>query len=165
MLVVCSAIRLATDRPWWSAWTLALGGGLSLAASGGAVLALLAAGGAALVLFARPAPEAGRRGWLEASFAERLGAARAFAGPAALFVGAGLLTATGALTDLRGIGFILADGWQQAFGLLAPDAFPTRNLGALLAYAAPVLALAALGYLLAWRDARSPRRERRGRHG
>jgi hypothetical protein len=165
MLVVCSAIRLATDRPWWSAWTLALGAGLSLAASGGAVLALLVAGLGALALFARPTPEAGWRGWLEASFAEQLGAARGFAGPAALFAGAGLFTATGALTDLRGIGFMLGEVWQQAFGLLVPDAFPTRSLGALLAYGAPLLILAAIGYLLARRGARPPRRERRGRHG
>src|SRR5438093_7390976 len=40
MLAICSAIRLATDRPWWSAWSLGIALGLALALGGAAVLAL-----------------------------------------------------------------------------------------------------------------------------
>ncbi len=165
MAVVCSAVRLATDRPWWAAWALALVGGLSLAAAGGAVLALIAAGWAALILVGRPTGDAsGWRGWL--GMVSTVGGSdrRALAGPAALFAGTALLVATGALTDLRGVGFVVADVWAGAFELLAPDAFPTRNLASLLGYAAPLLLLAIAGYLLALREARPPRpRERRGR--
>ena len=160
MLVVCSAIRLAADRPWWSPWTLALGAGLCLTAAGGAVLALAAAGGAALVLRARQADDpgaAGWRAWIPRPLAYGPEMARAVAGPAVFFVGAVLLAGTGALTDLRGVGFAFADVWARALALLAPDAFPTRNLASLLAYGAPLLAMALAGYLLALRDARPPR--------
>ena len=169
MLTVGSAIRLASDRPWWSPWTLALGAGLSLAAEGGAVLAMAAASAAVLVIFARATDGAGSTGWrtwLPGPLWNGRVTARAVAAPAMLFVGAALLAATGGLVDLRGVGFVFADVWSRGLGLLTPDAFPSRNLASLLAYGWPLLALALGGYLLAVREARPPRpaERRRVRH-
>jgi uncharacterized protein (TIGR03663 family) len=161
MLTVVSAIRLTTDRPWWSPWTLALGAGLSLAAGGGAVFAIAAAAVAAVVLFARGGTDRLR---LSLFRPDSVNVARDVVGPALLFVGTALLASTGALMDLRGAGFALADVWAQAVGLLAPDAFPTRNFVAILAYSWPLLALALMGYVLVARADRAPRpRERRRR--
>lgn len=166
MLVVCSSIRLATDRPWWSPWTLALGAGLCLTAAGSAVLAVGAAGVVALVLGARQVDDTGAPGgWgrlprLRAYGPEMV---RTAARPATLVLGAVLVAGTAGLTDLRGLGFAFADVWVHGLALLAPDAFPTRNSASLLAYGAPLLALALAGYVLALRDARPPPAQARRR--
>ena len=157
MVAVCSGVRLAADRPQWSPWTLAGALGLCLALGGGAVLALLAAAVAAVILFPPWASDPTRGDWRGrvASFTGGpQGLLRSLLGPLVLLVGVALLAATGGLMDLRGVGFVVVDAWGSALGLLATDLFPTRNIVALIAYAAPLLVLALVGYLLEQRDVR-----------
>jgi hypothetical protein len=71
-----------------------------------------------------------------------------------LVVGLGVATlaATGLLTDLRGFGFMAADIWTGAFGLVTHPSFQPRALAALGLYGGPLLALAVVGYVLGVRQ-------------
>ncbi|MPZ14271.1 MAG: hypothetical protein GEU73_07575 [Chloroflexi bacterium] len=140
MVVVASAVRLATDRPAWAPWTFASGLGLALAHHPTVLLALLAAAAGALATWNLSRAQA--RGWLAALQGE---AAR---GPIALGVGTAVVAATGGLMDLRGVGFMLGDVWTGLGAVAAPTTFPSRNLAALLAYAGPLIVLAAAGFVL-----------------
>lgn len=144
MVFVASAIRLLTDRPWWASWSLAGAAGLSVAHHPGVVIALITAGLAALASWTPS-----RRGLV----AELRGMARPGArGPAALGATIALVALTGGLMDLSGAGFFVGPLWGEAVRLLSPAPFLTRNLAALLAYAGPLIALAAAGFVLAARQ-------------
>ncbi|HZT06650.1 MAG TPA: hypothetical protein VFC51_06430 [Chloroflexota bacterium] len=151
MLIVGSAVRIATDRPRWAPWALALGVGLGLAAAPGVVVGLATAGVAAAATWG-VLPGTWPRTITDIRSTGRL---KEMTGPALLGAGAFLLLGTGALTDLAGIGFAVGPLWGNGFALFRPAPFPTRNLAALLADAWPLLALAAIGFA---QEARSPNR-------
>lgn len=136
MASVACAFRLLTDRPSWYPWLLAVVTGLGLAHEPAVLLALAAAGVAALATWGTSGVRAwglgiGDWGW-----------------PLGVLVAAAVVGATGGLTDLRGLGFVVADVWAGAVGhVLAPSPFPNRNLAALLFYGAPLLALAVAGLI------------------
>jgi len=144
MIVIASAIRLLTDRPSWSPWSVAIGGGLAFVSSSGTIIALLTATIAALSTWS--VSRRLLRGWLEALMPPP-GRAVLLAGGLAALVGG-----TAGFMDLRGVGFPLGDLWGGAAAIMVPAPFPSRNLGALLAYAGPFLLLALLGFVRGARD-------------
>ncbi|MBM2811242.1 MAG: putative rane protein [Chloroflexi bacterium] len=158
MVVVASSLRFFSDRPWWAPWTLAAGIGLALSHDGGAVIALATAAVAALLTWSNDF-----RGLLSRAIGQISPPAERPAtedpqmprtdalGPATFGIGIALIASTGALMDLRGVGFVLGDVWGNALGLLRPAPFPTRNLASLLAYAGPLLVLASWGAVVGMR--------------
>jgi len=165
MLVVASAIRVFTDKPPWSPWALALGMGLSFAHQSSAVVALVAAAAA----FAgakrggqetRPRGSRRRRGVWESVGSRSTTSDGGAPGrlpdlqPQHLLVApaVAVLAATGALTDLRGLGFIAVDLWVGALAFWTGASFQLRNLAALTVYAGPLLALATAGCVLGVRE-------------
>ncbi len=143
MLVVGSMVRLMTDRPWWSPWTLSVGIGLGLADSPGIVVALGTA-----VLAAGATWGASPRLWLSRlADGQETGEWRAAARPVAVGAGVAVVAATGAAMDLSGLGFAFGELWGGAAGLLTPAPFPTRNLATILVYGWPIFALAVFGFV------------------
>jgi hypothetical protein len=65
-----------------------------------------------------------------------------------LAVGISVGIGTAALSDLRGIGFIVGDLWGGVLGAAMPAPFPPRNLAALFAYALPLLVLGIVGFVV-----------------
>jgi hypothetical protein len=153
MLLVASALRVATDRPGWVPWTLAGGIGLALASDPSVVLALAAAAIAALATWSpswrarsegtnprlRVEPRPGFARWpLPADLRQ--------SAPWAFGAGVAIIAATGLLMDLRGVGFPLGDLWGGAASMVTPVPFPGWNLLSLLAYAWPLLVLGLVGF-------------------
>jgi MFS family permease len=144
LVILASVVRLASDRPWWAPWTLAVGLGLALADEAGVVVA---AGTAALAAAATWgwSPTATVRFFEERRTWEQWST---LAGPAALGAIVAVVAATGALMSLDGVGFIFGGLWGDLGRIVTPAPFPTRNLATLLAYAWPIIGLAIVGFVL-----------------
>jgi hypothetical protein len=138
-LIVAGMVRLLTDRPAWSPWLVAVAGGLAVVCASSVLIGLVTALAAAASTW--NVRRADLRSWFNALRAPQ---ARGY-----LITGAvvALVAGTGGFMDLRGAGFPLGDLWGGAAGILIPTPFPSRNLGALLAYWGPVLLAATIAFV------------------
>ncbi|HEY3118479.1 MAG TPA: glycosyltransferase family 39 protein, partial [Chloroflexota bacterium] len=135
-LVFGAVLRFGWDRPRWAPWLFAGALGAGLASQGGTVIALILA---AVAGFIAGALWSDQEPWQLPMI--DYGRAR---GPALFGVAAAVVAATCGLFDLRGLGFLAGDVWGQAATLLLRPALSGWQLFSLLAYAAPLLALAVL---------------------
>ena len=138
-IVVCS-IRLAFDRPRWAPWGLAIAVGLALGADSSVVVALFAAGIAAVATWNVVPDDA--RAWLGSLRASDL------RWPIVAGILVYLVAVSGALMNLSGIGWSIGGLWAGIGEVLHPAPFPTRNLAAVLAYEAPIIPIAIVGFIV-----------------
>lgn len=136
LIVVYATLRLASNRPYWAPWLLAGGMGLALVHEPATVVGIATA-----LLAAAAVGSFGEIDW-------RLAAARLWhglrsaPGPVLLGVGFAVLSATGGLMDLRGLGYLFGDLWGALPDVILPSTVSVGYVFGVITGGGPIVALA-----------------------